>query len=55
MPGGFCKSDEDVIEAAKRELYEETNVKMRICSLLECSEKRTETQGDGLFQILLWH
>ncbi len=27
LPGGFCRPDEDVIETAKRELYEETNVK----------------------------
>lgn len=27
LPGGFCKSTEDVQEAAQRELYEETNVK----------------------------
>lgn len=27
LPGGFCKPGEDVIETAKRELYEETNVK----------------------------
>ncbi len=26
LPGGFCKPQEDVIETAKRELYEETNV-----------------------------
>lgn len=27
LPGGFCKPNEDVYETAKRELYEETNVK----------------------------
>lgn len=27
LPGGFCKPTEDVYETAKRELYEETNVK----------------------------
>lgn len=27
LPGGFCKPDEDVQETARRELYEETNVK----------------------------
>lgn len=27
LPGGFCKPEEDVIETAKRELFEETNVK----------------------------
>ncbi len=27
LPGGFCKPGEDVIETAKRELFEETNVK----------------------------
>lgn len=27
LPGGFCRPDEDVLETAKRELYEETNVK----------------------------
>lgn len=27
LPGGFCRPDEDVIQTAKRELYEETSVK----------------------------
>lgn len=27
LPGGFCRPDEDVYETAKRELYEETNIK----------------------------
>ena len=27
LPGGFCRQEEDVYETAKRELYEETNVK----------------------------
>lgn len=27
LPGGFCRKDEDIFETAKRELYEETNVK----------------------------
>lgn len=27
LPGGFCKPGEDIYETAKRELYEETNVK----------------------------
>lgn len=27
LPGGFCRPEEDVYETAKRELYEETNVK----------------------------
>ena len=27
LPGGFCKKDEDVYDTARRELYEETNVK----------------------------
>lgn len=27
LPGGFCRKDEDVYETARRELYEETNVK----------------------------
>lgn len=27
LPGGFCRPDEDVYETARRELYEETNVK----------------------------
>lgn len=27
LPGGFCRPNEDVYETAKRELYEETNVK----------------------------
>lgn len=27
LPGGFCQSGEDVYETARRELYEETNVK----------------------------
>ena len=26
LPGGFCRSDEDVYKTAKRELFEETNV-----------------------------
>lgn len=26
LPGGFCRPNEDVVETAKRELYEETNV-----------------------------
>lgn len=27
LPGGFCRKEEDVYETARRELYEETNVK----------------------------
>ena len=27
LPGGFCRNNEDVYETARRELYEETNVK----------------------------
>lgn len=27
LPGGFCRKDEDVYDTARRELYEETNVK----------------------------
>lgn len=33
LPGGFCKSDEDVYESAQRELYEETGVKNAYLSL----------------------
>ena len=33
LPGGFCKSDEDIQETAKRNLFEETNVKEAYLSL----------------------
>lgn len=33
LPGGFCKPGEDVHETARRELYEETNVKNAYLSL----------------------
>ena len=33
LPGGFCKSNEDILETAKRNLFEETNVKEAYLSL----------------------
>jgi len=33
LPGGFCKADEDINETAKRNLFEETNVKDAYLSL----------------------
>ncbi len=33
LPGGFCKPEEEVYETAKRELYEETNIKSAYLSL----------------------
>ena len=33
LPGGFCRSDEDVYETARRELYEETNVEKAYLNL----------------------
>lgn len=33
IPGGFCKKGEDVIQTARRELFEETNVKHAYMSL----------------------
>lgn len=51
MPGGFCVPGEDVIETAKRELFEETNVKdtylkldwTKSCSQLTSGEKSQST------------
>ena len=34
LPGGFCKSNEDIYETAKRKLYDETNVKDAYLSLV---------------------
>lgn len=34
MPGGFCRPNEDVIDTARRELYEETNVENAYLTLV---------------------
>lgn len=39
LPGGFCHPDEDVEEAARRELYEETGIKNPYMRLMGCYGK----------------
>lgn len=46
MPGGFCIPGEDVIETAKRELYEETNVRDAYLKLVDVyGEKNRDPRG----------
>ena len=46
LPGGFCKPGEDVIETAKRELFEETNVENAYLQLVGVyGEKDRDPRG----------
>lgn len=46
LPGGFCKPDEDVIDTAKRELLEETNVDNAYLQLVGVfGEKNRDPRG----------
>ena len=46
MPGGFCVPGEDVIDTAKRELYEETNVKDAYLKLVDVyGEAKRDPRG----------